>query len=67
MCNGAESLQVNLMENFKRSMVRDFRINHQALDAILNEEGEGGEGGEGEGGGDEEEDNRPPMSKRLKL
>ena len=56
------------MENFKRSMARDFRINHQALDAILNEEGEEGEGGgEGEEGGDEEEDNRPPMSKRLKL
>ena len=55
------------MENFKRSMARDFRINHQALDAILNEEGEEGEGGEGEGGGDEEGDDRPPMSKRLKL
>lgn len=30
--------KVNLMETFKRSMSRDFRINHQAVDAILNEE-----------------------------
>ena len=59
--------QVNLMENFKRSMARDFRINHQAVDAILNEEEEGEEEEGGEGGGEEEEENRPPMSKKLKL
>ena len=57
--------QVNLMENFKRSMARDFRINHQAVDAILNEEEEEEEGEEG--GGEEVEENEPPMAKRLKL
>lgn len=51
------------MENFKRSMARDFRINHQAVDAILNEEEEGEE----EEGGQEEEENGPPTAKRLKL
>lgn len=65
------------METFKRSMSRDFRINHQAVDAILNEEdGEEGEGnkegemegeGEGEGGQEGERDSGPPRSKRLKL
>ena len=58
------------MENFKRSMSRDFRINHQAVDAILNEEEEAeeeGERGEEGGGGGEEADSGPPMSKRLKL
>lgn len=64
------------METFKRSMSRDFRINHQAVDAILNEgegEGEGEvekEGEEGEGGVVEHEDggqHGPPKSKRLKL
>ena len=59
------------METFKRSMSRDFRINHQAVDAILNEEG-GEEEGEGEGEGEdmEHEDgdqHGPPKSKRLKL
>ena len=58
------------METFKRSMSRDFRINHQAVDAILNE-GEEEEEGEGGGGGEEGvevgEDNGPPTSKKLKL
>ena len=37
------------METFKRSTARDFRINHQAVDAILNEdEEEMEEGGKGE-------------------
>ena len=73
-------LQVDLMETFKRSMSRDFRINHQAVDAILNEgedeeegggKGEGGGEGEGEGEGEEGvevgEDNGPPTPKKLKL
>ena len=49
------------MENFKRSTSRDFRINHQTVEAILNdgsfeEEEEGEEGGiqSGESGGEEE-------------
>ena len=54
------------METFKRSMVRDFRINHQAVDAILNEEEEeAGEEEEAEGEG--EDNNGPPVAKRLKL
>ena len=61
------------METFKRSMSRDFRINHQAVDAIMNEEEGGeGEGEEGQGGGEEGEeeegrDGGPPRSKRQKL
>ena len=48
------------MENFKRSTSRDFRINHQAVEAILNdgsfqeEEEEVAEGGSGESGREEE-------------
>ena len=62
-------LQVDLMETFKRSMSRDFRINHQAVDAILNEgEEEEEEEGEGEGEGEEGvEVGGPPTSKKLKL
>ena len=48
-------------------MARDFRINHEAVDAILNEEEEEGEGEGEEGGGKEEGENGPPQSKRLKL
>ena len=66
MADFSPSLKVNLMENFKRSMARDFRINHQAVDAILNEEEEGENEEEGEGE-EEEEENRPPMAKKLKL
>ena len=57
------------METFKRSMSRDFRINHQAVDAILNEEEEDQveeEEGEREKAGKEGE-NGPPVSKRRKL
>ena len=73
-------LQVNMMEAFKRSTSRDFRINHQAVDAILNEdegeeemEGEKGESKEGENEieeedeGEESPEERFPRSKRLKL
>ena len=68
-----------MMEAFKRSTSRDFRINHQAVDAILNEdegeemEGEKGEGKEGEDEVEEEEEGEEspeegfPRSKRLKL
>ena len=58
-----DSLQVNLMETFKRSMSRDFRINHQAVGAIMNEEeGEEGEGEEGEEEGEQQDggDSGPP-------
>ena len=69
------------METFKRSTSRDFRINHQAVDAILNEdeeekeegemEGEGERGVEGEVEGEKGvQDGREeglPRAKRLKL
>ena len=56
------------METFKRSMARDFRINHQAVDAILNEEEEEEENGDEEKeGGEEEREDSPPVSKRQKL
>ena len=61
------------METFKRSMSRDFRINHQAVDAILNEEEEDQveeeEEGERDKAGKEEDEgeNGPPVSKRRKL
>ena len=72
---GSNLMQVNLMETFKRSMSRDFRINQQALGAIMNEEegeeGEGEEGEEEEGEGEGEQcdgrDSGPPRSKRQKL
>ena len=67
------------METFKRSTSRDFRINHQAVDAILNEEeeeegemeGQGERGVEGEVEGEMGvQDGREeglPRAKRLKL
>ena len=67
------------METFKRSTSRDFRINHQAVDAILNEEEEeeGEMEGQGERGVEREvegemgvQDGREeglPRAKRLKL
>ena len=64
------------METFKRSTARDFRINHQAVAAILNEDEEemeeGGKGEEMEGieeGEEEEEEGEEgmPRPKRLKL
>ena len=55
--------QVNLMENFKTSTARDFRINGQTLDNILHvnieEEEEEEEGCEGEEG--------VPTAKKLKI
>ena len=38
------------MENFKRSTSRDFRINHQTVEAILNDDGSFEEEEEDEGG-----------------
>lgn len=55
------------METFKRSMSRDFRINHQAVDAILNEGEDEGEMEEEETEEREGSENGPPLSKRQKL
>ena len=61
------------MASFKRSLARDFRIDVQAVDTVLHEEGEGGEEEE-----EEEEDidereesesdaeDSPPSAKRLR-
>lgn len=62
------------MENFKRSTARDFRINCQAVDAILNdntieeeeeEEGSGESGGEG-GVMENGDGGQAPKAKKLK-
>lgn len=64
--------QENLMTTFKRSLARDFKINIQTMDTVLNEEEEGegeidgvesGEGSEGEGA---ELDSHPPLAKRQR-
>lgn len=64
------------MESFKRSLARDFKIDIQAVDTVLNEEEgeEEGEDEEGEGGSDGRESGEdsggepahPPPAKRLR-
>ena len=49
------------MDPFKKSTVRDFRINAQEINAAFNEEEEEGESGEGEGEGE-----ALPRAKKLK-
>lgn len=51
------------MEPFKRSTARDFRINAQTVENILDEDNISSEGSEEEGG---EEGEEPPKAKRLK-
>lgn len=54
------------MESFKMSLSRDFRIDVQAVDTVLNEEGEG-DGGGGESDEDSEGvGDHPPSAKRLR-
>ncbi len=59
------------MDKFKRSTSRDFRINHQAVDAVFNEnaieeeEEEKEDGVEAEGNGRAGEE-RPPKTKKMK-
>ena len=59
------------MEAFKRSMARDFRIDMQTVETVLNEEGgeeeeeEEVDNGAGESEG-EDPDEHPPPSKRHK-
>ncbi len=58
------------MDKFKRSTSRDFRINHQAVDAVFNEnaieeEEEEEDRVEAEGNGHPGEE-RPPKTKKLK-
>lgn len=61
------------MGSFKRSLARDFKINVQTMDTVLNEEeGEGGEEEEGEidgresGDDSEGEEAQPPLAKRKR-
>ncbi len=62
------------MSSFKRSLARDFKINVQTMDTVLNEEegeekeeeeeeGEEMDGGESEG----EEESHAPLAKRRKI
>lgn len=64
--------KINLMEHFKRSLARDFRINGATLDAALKEdsssEGEDDEGEEEDQEEDKsEEENKEPQAKKKKV
>lgn len=60
--------QENLMESFKRSLARDFRIDLEAVENVLNEEEEELEEGSGEEGDADaaDSDAQPPAPKKRK-
>ncbi|KAJ7376915.1 hypothetical protein OS493_031507 [Desmophyllum pertusum] len=63
--------KINLMEHFKRSTARDFRINGATLEAVLNEEssdeGEVDNDEQDENKSEEEEENKEPPKKKEKM